>query len=119
MYRVLIVDDDLTVRIRLKNLISWELLECEIVGEAAHGLEAIALLDTVQPDIVITDIYMPGMNGVDLIHYIREQASAIYVLALSAYDDFDYLLFTALMDTRDFLLETIQNRKIPMRLRMW
>ena len=91
MYRVLIVDDDLTVRIRLKNLISWELLECEIVGEAAHGLEAIALLDTVQPDIVITDIYMPGMNGVDLIHYIREQASEIYVLALSAYDDFDYV----------------------------
>ena len=38
MYRVLIVDDDLTVRIRLKNLISWELLGCEIAGEAAHGL---------------------------------------------------------------------------------
>ena len=91
MYRVLIVDDDLTVRIRLKNLISWELLECEIAGEATHGLEAIALLDTVQPDIVITDIYMPGMNGVDLIHYIREHAPEIYVLALSAYDDFDYV----------------------------
>lgn len=105
MYRVLIVDDDLTVRIRLKNLISWELLECEIVGEAAHGLEAIALLDTVQPDIVITDIYMPGMNGVDLIHYIREQASEIYVLALSAYDDFDYVRNSLRYGAFDYLLK--------------
>lgn len=105
MYRVLIVDDDLTVRIRLKNLISWELLGCEIAGEAAHGLEAIALLDTLQPDIVITDIYMPGMNGVDLIHYIREHAPDIYVLALSAYDDFDYVRNSLRYGAFDYLLK--------------
>ena len=105
MYRVLIVDDDLTVRIRLKNLISWELLECEIAGEATHGLEAIALLDTLQPDIVITDIYMPGMNGVDLIHYIREHAPEIYVLALSAYDDFDYVRNSLRYGAFDYLLK--------------
>ena len=105
MYRVLIVDDDLTVRIRLKNLISWELLGCEIAGEAAHGLEAIALLDMVQPDIVITDIYMPGMNGVDLIHYIREHAPEMYVLALSAYDDFDYVRNSLRYGAFDYLLK--------------
>ena len=63
------------------------------------------MLDTVQPDIVITDIYMPGMNGVDLIHYIREQASEIYVLALSAYDDFDYVRNSLRYGAFDYLLK--------------
>ncbi len=105
MYRVLLVDDDSTMRIRLKNLVRWEELGCEIAGEAAHGLEAIAMIEKLHPDMMITDMYMPGMNGVDLIQYAREHYETLFILALSAYDDFDYVRNSLKYGAFDYVLK--------------
>lgn len=105
MYRVVLVDDDITMRLRLKNLIRWEALDCEIAGEASHGIEAASMLEECRPDIMITDIYMPGMNGVDLIRYAREHFPEMFILALSSYDDFDYVRSSLKYGAFDYVLK--------------
>lgn len=105
MYRVVLVDDDMTMRLRLKNLIRWEALDCEIAGEASHGIEAASMLEECRPDIMITDIYMPGMNGVDLIRYAREHFPEMFILALSSYDDFDYVRSSLKYGAFDYVLK--------------
>lgn len=70
MNRVLLVDDDPIVLIHLREMINWKKIGCELVGEASNGKEALELIERLHPQIVITDINMPGINGMDLISYI-------------------------------------------------
>lgn len=105
MYRVMLVDDDSIARMRLKNLLQWEKINCQIVGEASSGREAVAQIERCRPHIVITDIDMPGMNGVDLIQYTRAKHPNIYILALSAYDDFDYVRDSLKYGALDYMLK--------------
>ena len=70
--RILIADDDTMVRIGLKTVINWEENGFVLVGEAANGLEAMQLVQEKKPDIVITDIKMPGMDGIELIRQLRQ-----------------------------------------------
>lgn len=73
--RILIADDDTMVRIGLKTVINWEENGFVLVGEAANGLEAMQLVQEKKPDIVITDIKMPGMDGIELIRQLRQQST--------------------------------------------
>ena len=66
MYRLVVVDDEAIVRKGLRNLIDWDSLDCQIVYEAADGQEMLERLDTVKPDIVLTDIKMPRIDGLEL-----------------------------------------------------
>ena len=70
MYKVMLVDDDPIVMVQMKKIIDWEELNCEIISEAANGKEALNKIKSFSPDIVFTDISMPGLNGIDLINYI-------------------------------------------------
>ncbi len=105
MYRVMLVDDDTIARMKLKNLLQWEKLNCRIVGEASSGWEAVAQIEKCRPQIIITDIDMPGMNGVDLIQYTKSCHPEIYILALSAYDDFDYVRDSLKYGALDYMLK--------------
>ena len=69
--RVLLVDDEIMIREGFKRLFDWEAHDCEIVGEAADGMEALAKLDTLKPDIAIMDINIPIMNGLKVIQLSR------------------------------------------------
>lgn len=105
MYKVLLVDDDSIIRVKLRNLIDWSALECEIVAESSNGKEAISYIESCQPSIVITDMDMPGMDGVELIHFIREHYPWISVIALSAYDDFLYVRDSLKSGAIDYILK--------------
>lgn len=105
MYKVLLVDDDSIIRVKLQNLIDWNALGCEIVAEASNGQEAIAYIESYMPLIVITDMDMPGMSGVELIRYIRGHYAQIAVIALSAYDDFLYVRGSLKGGAIDYLLK--------------
>ena len=70
---VVIVDDDAVMRLGLKTLISWEDTEFTLLGEAANGQEALKIIQTCKPEIVITDMKMPVMDGVELIRFLRKQ----------------------------------------------
>lgn len=105
MYKVLLVDDDSIIRVKLRNLIDWNTLGCEIIAEASNGEEAIAYIASYLPAIVITDMDMPGMGGVELIHFIRDHYAWISVIALSAYDDFSYVRDSLKSGAIDYLLK--------------
>ena len=105
MIKILLVDDDPLVLVQLRNLIPWEELGCDLAGEATNGADAIRLIDQLNPALVITDISMPGINGIDLIQYIRRRDSRIKVLAISAYDDFDYVRESLKNGADDYLLK--------------
>ncbi len=64
MYRIMIVDDEPLILAGIASLLNWEEYQCRIVGKALNGQQALSLLDTLQPDIVITDIKMPAMDGI-------------------------------------------------------
>lgn len=90
MTRILIVEDEYILRKGIISLINWNQLDCEISGEAPNGTEAVHFLEKNTVDLVITDIKMPGINGLELAKYISENHPHTGVILLSAYSDFEY-----------------------------
>ena len=90
MYRIMIVDDELIIREGISTFIDWAGLDCQIVHSASDGLEAIEFLQTTCVNIVITDIRMPGKNGLELAEYVQKYAPSTKLIILSGYSDFKY-----------------------------
>lgn len=103
--KVLIVDDELLIRQGIKHYIHWEQEGFEIVGEAANGQEALSLIESVQPHIVVTDIVMPIMDGEELTKIIRTTYPAIQVIVLSSFGEFDYVRSTFQQGVTDYILK--------------
>lgn len=105
MLKVLIVDDNAYARTELKTMIDWESNGFFIAGEANNGMNAIQIMEKEDPDLVITDMNMPVMNGVDLIDYIEKNHPHVGVVALSAYDDFEYVRQSMKKGAIDYVLK--------------
>lgn len=88
--KVMIVDDEPKVREGLTRLIPWEAYGYMIAGTAANGFEALEKYDELRPDLVVADIRMPGMDGLQLIQKLRERDTRLHMIILSGYADFDY-----------------------------
>ncbi len=88
--KVLFVDDEILAMEYLRNMISWEALGYEIVGLARSGKKALEIYDKAQPHIVISDIKMTGMDGLELARELKKRNKDIEVILLSAYKDFEY-----------------------------
>lgn len=104
-YTILLVDDDAVFRAHMKSMIDWESEGFTIIAEARNGKEAIECLEKVKPDVVITDMSMPVMNGVELIDYLSEYHQDMQVLALSGYNDFNYVRDSMKKGAMDYLLK--------------
>ena len=90
--RVLLVDDEIMIREGFKRLFDWAAHDCEVVGEAADGMEALSRIDALCPDIVIMDINIPIMNGLKVIQLSRiKHPETAYVIVSG---DDDYRVFT-------------------------
>ena len=105
MIRVLIVEDEMIVLVGICNLLKWEEYGCEIVGTASDGNSAYSLYLEKNPDIIITDIKIPGMDGLGLISKIREKDSQTKIIILTAYDEFDLLHQAMHYQISDYLLK--------------
>lgn len=103
--KVLIVDDEMLVRQGIKHLLDWEQAGYFIVGEASNGLEALELVEELQPHIVITDIVMPIMDGEKLVRLVKERHPAIEVIVLSSFSEFDYVRSTFQNGVADYILK--------------
>ena len=103
--RVLIADDDTMVRIGFKSIIDWEKNGFVLVGEAKNGTEALEMIARTCPDIVITDIKMPGMDGIALIETLKKNGNTARILVLSSYDDFDLVKKALKLGAEDYLLK--------------
>lgn len=112
MLNVLIVDDNAYSRTELKTMIDWECHGFCISGEASNGMNAIQWMERDLPDIVITDMNMPVLSGVDLIDYIEKNCPHVQVIALSAYDDFDYVRESMKKGAIDYVLKHRLNASV-------
>ncbi|NLP16065.1 MAG: response regulator [Clostridiales bacterium] len=113
MIKVMIVDDEPYIRQGLKILINWEQLGFQICEEAANGNEAIKKLEKKDIDLVITDIKMPGMDGLELIEYTREHISKkIRFIILSGFYEFEYAKKAIKFNVDDYVLKPVQKEEL-------
>ena len=105
--RVLLVDDEIMIREGFRRLFDWAAHGCEVVGEAADGMEALAQIDALDPDIVIMDINIPIMNGLKVIGLSRIRHPDTAFVIVSGYDDFSYCRQALRMQITDYLLKPV------------
>ena len=105
--RVLLVDDEIMIREGFKRLFDWEAHDCEVVGEAADGMEALTQIDLLHPDIVIMDINIPFMNGLKVIQLSRIKHPDIAFVIVSGYDDFSYCREALRLQITDYILKPV------------
>ena len=89
-YKVLLVDDEEEVTNMIEERIDWAVLGFEVAGKAQNGVKALELSEKVQPDVVITDIKMPYMNGLELARYMKQENPGVRILILTGFDEFEY-----------------------------
>ena len=105
--KVLLVDDEIMIREGFKRLFNWEAHGCEVVGEAADGMEALGQIDALLPDIVIMDINIPVMNGLKVIEVSRVKHPEIAYVIVSGYDDFAYCRQALRLQITDYILKPV------------
>ncbi|UUX35291.1 response regulator transcription factor [Fundicoccus culcitae] len=109
MFKSIIVDDEKNIRERMARHFPWGDFQFEVVGTAANGLEALKLIDDEQPDLVITDIKMPKMGGLELVEILHEKYPHIVVIILTAYRDFDLAQKAINFNVKGFLVKPIMK----------
>lgn len=107
MYRVILVDDEPEVRTGLIYKIDWNRLGFDVAGEAGNGREALALLESACPHVMLTDIRMPTMSGLELLKQCEERYPALRTVVLSGHDEFDYVKTAMQCGARDYLLKPV------------
>ncbi|WP_342565625.1 response regulator [Paenibacillus sp. FSL R7-0345] len=110
--RVLLADDEPIIIRGLKKLIAWETLGLSIVGEARDGKELKQLIEDSSPDLIISDISMPGFTGIEIIRDIHESALPIKVVFISAYQEFDYARQAVQYGALDYLVKPVNTGQL-------
>ena len=105
MYSILIIDDEPIVKIARRSILPWEEHGFFICGTASNGLEAVPLIEKHHPDIIITDLKMPEMDGLEIIRFLKEKEYPGEILVLSNYEDFDSVRSALLLGAADYLLK--------------
>lgn len=111
MFTVFIADDESKVISGLIHRVNWKKLELSVVGYAENGKEARDKILKLRPDIVITDIYMPGMTGIELINEVSEVTDSVFII-FSAYSEFEYAREAIRMKVVEYLIKPINIREI-------
>ncbi len=107
MYKLLIVDDENRVREGLKKLIEWETIGFQVAGDADSAEKALEFMKINKVDVVLTDIIMFEMNGIELIGKIKEYDSSIKTIILSGYGEFDYARKALRLGAHDYLTKPV------------
>lgn len=109
MYKVIVIEDETTVRRGIVLTIDWAALGCMVVGEAANGEEGMELTLRLAPDLVITDVKMPRMDGVEMITRLRQAGCRAHFIILTAYGDFKYAQSALRLGVSDYLLKPLKD----------
>lgn len=106
MIKVLLVDDEKLALEYLEHIIDWEYHGFELIGVTTNPEQALAIYKTHRPDLVISDVKMPGLNGLELGDAIREYGGNTHILFLSAYKNFDYVKQAIRLGIDDYILKS-------------
>ena len=118
MKRVVIVDDEYIVVNGIKAMIAREKMDFEVVGFAYDGIEGLRVILEEKPDLVITDIRMPGMDGLSLIEEAREYTPDTVFVVISVYQEFEYARKALLLGVRGYIDKPITIDKIRDTMQM-
>ena len=105
MYRILLVDDEPLILAGIASMMKWEDYNCTVVGKATNGNQALEKMKEIQPDIVITDIKMPAMNGLDFMEKCREQGYQAEFLLLTNLEEFSLVQKALRLGALDYLVK--------------
>ena len=111
-YTILIVEDEYLVRQGLSKLVNVAAYDMEIIGQAENGRQAWDLIQKQVPDIILTDINMPQLNGIQLASLVRETYPQVHLVFLTGYDDFDYALSAVKLGVDDYLLKPFRDQEL-------
>lgn len=112
MLTVIIIDDEEFIRNLIKKIIPWRQLEMAVIGEASNGIDGFNLCNELHPDIIITDIRMPGLDGVALLEKLRSEGIMSEVIIISGYDDFTYAQKAIKSGIFDYILKPIEEEDL-------
>jgi len=116
MYKVVIVDDEPMVCRWLKEKIDWQNWQCEVVGVGHNGIEGKVLVEQHRPDILLSDVKMPGMDGLVLSSHVLEHYPKTLVLMLSGYNEFNYVRSALRNNVFDYLLKPIDTDEFKLTM---
>lgn len=116
MYRVQIVDDEPIIRMGLQRMYDWSKQDFEIACMAQNGKEALEQLEVEDIDLIITDVEMPIMNGLDFIREVRERKIDVEIIVLTAYEDFEYAKEAIKYGVSEYILKPIGTEDIEKML---
>ena len=112
MLSVLIVEDEVYVRKGIVLTVDWAKLGCTVVGEATNGEEGLEAAKRLKPDLIITDIKMPKMDGLTMIRHLREEGVESAIVILTAYSDFSYAQQALRLGAADYLLKPFHDGEL-------
>lgn len=107
LYRVLLADDEEEIRTGISRKIDWAGLGFELVGQAENGADALELAEQLRPDVVLTDIRMPFMDGMELCRRLKQSLPAAKLVVFSGFDDFEYARQAISMNVSEYILKPI------------
>lgn len=115
--RAMICDDDEIIRKGLCSVVDWSAMDVEIVGTAGDGKEGMKLLKQKNPDLLLTDIRMPQVDGLELIQEGKKQNPNLMVIVFSGYDDFEYVRRALRLGVQDYLMKPINMEELTKQVK--
>lgn len=116
MYTILIADDEEELRRAIIRKVNWEEIGFQVIGEAENGIEALELVEKLEPDLLLTDIKMPFISGIELARQVREVRPSTYIAFLSGFDDFGYARQAIEYNIVSYLLKPISMVELTQEL---
>jgi two-component system response regulator YesN len=105
MYKVIVIDDEMLVRRGIVMETDWQVLNCVVVAEAGNGIEGLEAVRKYHPDLLICDIRMPKMDGIEMLKELRAEGNDVSVIFLTAYSEFSYAQSALKLLASDYLLK--------------
>jgi two-component system response regulator YesN len=112
MIKIFLAEDEVVVRNGIKHLIAWPDYGFEFAGEAPDGEIAWTMIQAIRPDVLITDVRMPFMDGLTLSRLVRKELPKAHILILSGYDDFQYAQEALNIGIEQYLLKPITRERL-------
>ncbi|MBQ8161116.1 MAG: response regulator [Clostridia bacterium] len=118
MYRVVLIDDERLIVRGLSSVVPWRDIGCEVVGTAYDGVSGMALIRELKPDMVLTDIRMPNMDGLTMLAALRSEFPRMQMTVLTAYRDFDYAREALHLGVCRYLLKPSDMKELTEAIRL-
>ena len=112
MLKILVVDDEMFVRRGIVMETDWAAMDCAVVAEASNGEEALEAVHRYRPDLIISDIRMPRMDGIELLKTLRQEGNEVRVIFLTAYSEFEYAKQALRYFAFDYLLKPFEDGEL-------